>query len=245
MDNLFEEVFHIKKEIRTLAIIFLLIIIIGIIGFMIIKNFNFNDAFMLTIETLALSHKEEQGASRALQLFLLTFGVILVWFIIWTTFDLVLEGHFKKYYSGVKNMDKIKKLKDHYIICGAGRVGENIVKLLKSKKKNFVLLEKNAEVAREMQEKGYLTIQGPSVEEETLIKAGIKKAKYLIACTGDDAKNILIILTARELNPDIEISARANEELMVKKLKRAGAKHIFLPELLGAKEAINELGIYD
>ena len=142
MDNLFEEVFHIKKEIRTLAGIFISIFIIGVIGFMIIKQVSFNEALILTLETLAFSHKEEQGWGRALQLFLLTVGVILVWFIVWTTFDLVLEGHFKKYYSGVRNMDKIKKLKDHYIICGAGRVGENIVKLLKAKKKNFVLLEK-------------------------------------------------------------------------------------------------------
>jgi len=244
MDKLSEEFFHIKKEIRILAGIFISIFIVGIIGFILIKNVSFNEALILTLETLAFSHREEQGWGRALQLFLLTVGVILVWFIIWTTFDLMLEGNFKKYYYGVRNMDQIKKLKDHYIICGAGRVGENIAKILKMSKKNFVLLEKNPEIAREMQEKGYLTIHGASVDEETLLKSGIKKAKHLIACTGEDAKNILIILTARELNPDIEIAARANEETMVRKLKRAGAKYIFLPELLGAKEVINELGIY-
>ncbi|MEK6841302.1 MAG: NAD(P)-binding protein [Nanoarchaeota archaeon] len=244
MDKTLEEIFHIKKEIRILIIIFVLIFVIGVTGFMLIKHVGFNEALLLTLETLAFSHTEEQGLSRMLQLFLLTIGVILIWFIIWTTFDLVLEGHFKKYYFGVKNMDKINKLKDHYIICGAGRVGENIAKLLKANKKSFVLLEKSSEVARDMEKKGYLTLQGASVEEETLLKAGIKKAKFLIACTGDDAKNILIILTARELNPDVEIAARANEESMVKKLRRAGAKHIFLPELLGAKEVINELGIY-
>ncbi|MEK6907560.1 MAG: NAD(P)-binding protein [Nanoarchaeota archaeon] len=244
MDKKLDEIFHIKKEIRILIIIFVLIFVIGIVGFILIKNVTFNEALILTLETLAFSHKEEQGAGRALQLFLLTVGVILVWFIIWTTFDLALEGNFKKYYFGVRNMDKIKKLKDHYIICGAGRVGENIARMLKQDKKNFVLLEKSPEVAREMEEKGYLVVQGPSVEEETLIKAGIKKAKFLIACTGEDAKNVLIILTARELNPEIIITARANEELMVKKLKRAGAKHVFLPELLGAREVVDELGIY-
>ncbi len=112
MDKLLDEIFYIKKEIRILAIIFILIFVIGIIGFMIIKDVNFKEAFILTVETLAFSYKEEQGASRLLQLFLLTVGVILVWFIIWTSFDLLLEGHFKKYYYGVKNMDNIKKLKD-------------------------------------------------------------------------------------------------------------------------------------
>ena len=244
MEKPFDEIFHIKKEIRILLIVLIFIFFIGIVGFMSLKNVSFNEAFILTIETLAFLHEEEYGSVKLLQLFLLTIGVILFWIIIWTTFDLVLEGHFKKYYYGVKNMDKIKKLKDHYIICGAGRVGENIARMLKTDKKNFVLIEKNAEVANEMQEKGYLTFHGASVDEDTLLKAGIKKAKFLIACTGEDAKNILIILTARELNPDIEIAARANEETMIKKLKRAGAKHIFLPELLGAKEVISELNIY-
>ena len=243
MDKPLEEIFHIKKEIRVLIIIFLAIILIGTFGFMFVKKVGILSGFILTLETLSFLHKEEAGLAKALQVFLLFVGVVLVWFIMWTTLDLVLEGHFKKYYYGVRNMDKIKKLNNHFIICGAGRVGENIAKKLKQSKKDFVLLEKNLEVANEMQEKGYLTIHGASVDEDTLLKAQIKKARYLVACTGDDAKNVLIILTAKELNPSLEISSRANEESMVKKLKRAGAKYIFLPELLGAQEAIKELNL--
>ena len=243
MDKSLEEIFHIKKEVRILIIIFLAIILIGTFGFMFVKKVSILGGFILTLETLSFLHKEEAGLAKALQVFLLFVGVVLVWFIMWTTLDLVLEGHFKKYYYGVRNMDKIKKLNNHFIICGAGRVGENIAKKLKQSKKDFVLLEKNLEVANEMQEKGYLTIHGASVDEDTLLKAQIKKARYLVACTGDDAKNVLIILTAKELNPSLEISSRANEESMVKKLKRAGAKYIFLPELLGAQEAIKELNL--
>ena len=103
------------------------------------------------------------------------------------------------------------------------------------------MLERDQEIARNMNKKGYLTLNGLSVEEETLIKAGVKNAKCLIACTGDDAKNILIILTAKELNPKLTIASRANEESMVNKLRTAGAKHIFLPELLGASRIIDEL----
>ena len=243
MDKSLEEIFHIKKEVRILIIIFLAIILIGTFGFMFVKKVSILGGFILTLETLSFLHREEAGLAKALQVFLLFVGVVLVWFIMWTTLDLVLERHFKKYYYGVRNMDKIKKLNNHFIICGAGRVGENIAKKLKQSKKDFVLLEKNLEVANEMQEKGYLTIHGASVDEDTLLKAQIKKARYLVACTGDDAKNVLIILTAKELNPSLEISSRANEESMVKKLKRAGAKYIFLPELLGAQEAIKELNL--
>lgn len=235
------EMFNIKKQVRVLITLFILIFVIGTLGFMLTEKTDIKDSFVLTAETLALIHTNQfEGGSKILEIFLLIFGVTFVWFVLWTTMNLALEGHFTKYFFEVKNMDKVKKLKDHYIICGAGRVGENIAKLLKQDKKNFVLIEKNPEVAKDMGEKGYLTLHGASVEEETLLKAGIKKAGYLIACTGDDAKNILIILTAKELNPKIEISARANEETMVKKLETAGAKHIFLPELLGANEAIKE-----
>jgi|SRR3989344_3865704 len=236
-----EEIFHIKKEVRVLILGFIILILIGTFGFMILKGYSFLEGLISTVETLSFLHGEETGAVRILQIFLLFVGVFLVWFIMWTTLDLVLEGHFTKYYFGVRNMDKIKKLSNHYIICGAGRVGENIAKLLKEQKKNFVLIEKDVDVAKEVEEKGYLTLHGVSVEEETLVSAQIRKAKFLIACTGDDAKNILIILTAKELNPNIEVAARANEESMVKKLKRAGAKYIFLPELLGAKEVVDEL----
>lgn len=244
MDKKLEEIFIFKKEIKFLALLFILVFLIGTVGYSLINNVNLLQGFILTIETLAFLHKEEFGIARVLQIFLLLFGAITIWFTVWAALGLSLEGHFQKYFYGVKNMDRLKKIKNHYIICGAGRVGQNIAILLKEDKKDFVLVEKDLEVAKEMEEKGFLTFRGASVEEETLVQAGIKRAKFLIACTGDDAKNVLITLNAKELNPDIIIIARANDEIMVKKLKRAGAKHVFLPELIGAKEAFRELAVY-
>ena len=243
MEKSLKEIFNIRKEIRILIFIFIGILIIGTIGFVILKQVSLWQGFILTLETLSFLYQEESGSVKALQVFLLFIGVVLVWFIMWTTLDLVLEGNFQKYYHGVRNMNKIKKLNNHYIICGAGRVGENIAKKLAENKKDYLLIEKNLEVANDMQEKGYLTLHGASVEEETLLKAQIKRARYLVACTGDDAKNILIILTAKELNPRINILTRANEESMVNKLRRAGATYVFLPELLGANEVIKRLNL--
>ncbi len=244
MDKSLQELFHIKREVRILLIIFVGILLIGTIGYTLIKQINLYEGFKLTLETLSFLHQEESGIAKSLQIFLLFIGVVLIWFIIWTTLDLALEGHFSKYYFGVRDMDKIKKLNNHYIVCGAGRVGENIAKMLREQKKDYVLLEKNSEVAKDLEEKGYLVLHGPSIEEGTLSKAQIKKAKFLVACTGEDAKNVLIILTAKELNPSLVIAARANEQSMVKKLIRAGANHIFLPELLGANEVVKELSFY-
>jgi len=244
MDRSLEEIFNIRKEVKVLILMFIGILFTGALGFSLIKEVNLYGGLIFTLETLSFLHQEDSGPARTLQIFLIFFGVFLVWFIMWTTLDLALEGNFKKYFLGVRKMDKIKKLKNHYIICGSGRVGENIARILKQNKKDFVLIEKSIDIANELEEKGYLIVHGTSVEEETLLKAGVKKAKFLIACTGDDSRNVLITLNAKELNPDIVIIARANDEVMVKKLKRAGARHVFLPELIGAKEAVNELEIY-
>jgi len=150
MDKSLEEIFHIKREVRILVIIFISILLIGTIGFTLIKNVSLYEGSILTLETLSFLHKEESGLAKSLQIFLLFIGVVLIWFIMWTTLDLALEGHFQKYYFGVRNMDKIKKLNNHYIVCGAGRVGENIAKMLKQQKRDYVLLEKNSEIAKEL-----------------------------------------------------------------------------------------------
>ena len=128
------EMFNIKKQVKILITLFLLIFILGTLGFMFTEKLNVKDSFILTAETLALIHTNQlQGFSKILEIFLLIFGVTFIWFVLWTTLNLALDGHFTKYFFEVKNMDKIKKLKGDYIVCGAGRVGENIAKILKTK----------------------------------------------------------------------------------------------------------------
>ncbi len=138
-------------------------------------------------------------------------------------------------------MKKIGKLKNHYIICGAGRVGMCVADELRKRGKDVVIAEKDNALVDKLREKGYLVVNGTSTEEDTLVKAGIKNAKYLIAATGDDGKNILIILTAKELNPNIKIGARAASEAMIVKLKHAGAEHVVLPEIIGGIQLVEDI----
>ena len=178
---------------------------------------------------------------RVLETVLMLLGPIFIWFALWSIFDLALEGKFQDYFGRAKTMKKIDKLKDHYIICGAGRVGICVADELKKRGKDVVIAEKDTVLSDKLREKGYLVINGTSAEVDTLNKAGIKNAKYLVAATGDDGKNILIILTAKELNPNIKIGARATSEAMIPKLKHAGAEYVVLPEFIGGIQLVEDI----
>ncbi|MEW6063371.1 MAG: NAD(P)-binding protein [Nanoarchaeota archaeon] len=229
-------------QFRWLLLLLISLFVIGTIGYIFIKGVSVKQAFVLTLETLSFSSKEATSAiERAFQLFLLLFGTFILWFTLWGIFDFILEGKFNEYFGKVKMMKNIQKLRNHYIICGAGRVGLCVAKELRRRGKDVVIAERDPAIAEKLVERGYLVVHGTSTDEDTLIKAGIRHAKYLIASTGDDGKNILIILTAKELNSGIKIGARATTESIIPKLKHAGADYIVLPEVIGGIQLVEEM----
>lgn len=240
-DGFPHEFFYAKKEIKTLAIMFLGIFVFGTIGYALIDKVTPWQGFIHTIETLTFSTSREYGIARVLQTMLHLFGAIIIWFTLWTSFDLMIEGQFTKYFSGVKIMDNIKRMKDHYIICGGGRVGEHTAELLKKKKKKFVLIEKDSSLTEDMIRKGYLILKGDAINEETLLEAGIKKARAVIAVLHETEKNILVTLTAKELNPKAKIYSRSDKREYVKKLRKAGADFVSMPEYSCAEEIAGKI----
>ena len=130
---------------------------------------------------------------------------------------------------------KIKKLQNHFILCGYGRVGEAIASALKQHKAKFIVIEitqKNADKAREA---GFLTIQDDATKDEVLRRAGVDKAVALITALGDDADNTYTTLATRQLNPSLPIIARANNIEAQKKLQLAGAHRVVAPETSGGE----------
>lgn len=231
-----------KRKLLILAVIFIGIFLFGTVSISVIKNISYKDAFLNTLETLAFIHKvEETGSVKIIQIFLLIFGGFFVWFSLWTSFDVVLEGHFNKHFKEVRIMKKINQLKNHYVICGGGRVGMHVAELLKEKKEKFVIVEKAEYLVKESIRKGFLVLEGDSLDEEMLIASKINNAKALIAVLPETEKNILVILTAKELNPKIQVYARCNRVEYVKKLKKAGADYVFMPELTCAEEIVSKL----
>jgi len=220
----------------------LALFVLGTLGYMLAENLSFKEAFVATVETLAFAHEETTTLlGRIVQLSLLLFGGVILWFSVWTSFDLVLEGQFEDYFQKVSMMRQIKKIKNHYLICGAGRVGMYVAEDLKKKGEKYLVVDKNPILVSEIHKRGLLALEGDVLDEDILLSAGLMHAKALVAVLPETEKNILIVLTVREHRPDIKIYARAEKRDLIKKLKKAGADYIVMPELIGAEEILNEI----
>ncbi len=212
-------------------------------GYTVTRNESVGSGFLNTLETLTFLHeRESQFSPRMIQIVLVLFGSFVMWFVLWTTLDLVLEGELKDYFTGVNLMKNVQELKNHWIICGAGRVGAHVAELLMAKNEQYVIIDKDVGVATAQTKRGLLVVDGDALEEETLLSCGIKDAKGFIAAIPETEKNVLAILTAKELNPALDIYARAHRKEYVKKLKKAGAHHVFMPEYTCAEEIVKRMG---
>ena len=131
--------------------------------------------------------------------------------------------------------NKISQLKDHFILCGFGRVGEEIANIFEEEEVSFVVIDNRPECTTRAEQEGYLFIQGDATSDEILKEAGIEKARGLVAALGSDIDNTYITLSARGLYPSLFITARASDSEAEKKLRRTGANRIVSPNSIGAR----------
>lgn len=236
---------NIKKLIKKLKLLggtIILLFFIGTFGFMIFTGAGLIEGFTMTIESLAFAREISQdGPIRTLELGLFLFGVIIIWWVLWSVFDLILEGAIGKLFTDIKFFNSIKKMESHFIICGGGRVGEYVGEMLKSRKKKYVILEKDEETVNELKKRGHPARVADAMDEDTLRENGIKKAAALIAVLPETEKNILITLTARELAPHIVIYSRSHKKALTQRLKEAGANYVIIPEIAGAEQIIQQI----
>lgn len=127
----------------------------------------------------------------------------------------------------------INKLKNHIIVCGAGRVGSNVAHVLRAENVSHVLVDNDPERISEMEEKGHLVMLGDATQDEVLLDLGIMEARGIVCALAEDAFNLFIALTARDLNPGIKIVARAERPESIQKLRRAGADKVIAPTQVG------------
>ena len=213
----------------------LAIILVGTVGYIVLEGWPFLDAFYMTIISITTTGFAEvrplSPAGRVLTIMLIGAGVSLLAYLGGKLFQELLENQiFRR-----KTVDKkVAKLKNHYIVCGYGRLGRPICAELQQAKAPFVVIEKEEERIRQLEEAGYLFVQGDATNDEVLLKARIEEARGLIAVLATDADNVYVTLSAKELNAKIFIVTRAIGDEAEKKLKRAGANRIVKPYEIGA-----------
>jgi len=225
-----------KKMILSLVLL-ISVVAFGTCGYIFIEEWNFWDSFYMTVITLTtVGYREVHDLSRAGQIFtviLLIGGVGTVLYALSSGAKVLIEGELQEVFGRKRVEKKLKDLKDHYIICGFGRMGKIIAKELNHAQLKFVVIEKNEFTIDPDDKEKMFVIQGDATRDDLLKKVGIEKAKCLISVLPTDAENLYVVLSARGLNPDLLIVARAGEEGSEQKLLRAGADRVVSPYHIG------------
>jgi voltage-gated potassium channel len=181
-----------------------------------------------TVATIGSIPSPQSLGGDITKVVLTVFGVGTMFFVLVTLTELFVAGDLSGLLDERRMQSKIAQLKDHYLICGFGRVGRQVAKDLREGGVPFVVIDDNPDV-REHAEEEVLLVEGRGSDDETMLEAGIERARAVVACVDSDAENIFATLTARELRPDIPIVARAAVESSERKLIRAGANEVVSP----------------
>lgn len=224
------------RHLKVSLLVMSLLVTAGTGGYMGIEGWSALDALYMTVITLGtVGFKEVHDLSDPGKLFTMTLivvGVSVLGYIVGSLAQIMFEGQFQRIIGRKKVENRIRSLKNHYIICGYGRIGSLICKEFAARPLQFVVVEKDPAIVEKLSDH-YLAIQGDATKDETLLKVGIKDALGLITAVTSDSENVYITLTARGLNPDLYILARAGEEGSEIKLERAGANKVISPYTIG------------
>jgi len=222
----------------TLFAVVIGLITIGVVGYMVIEGWSFLDALYMVVITLAtVGFKEVHPLSSAGTVFtilLIVFGIVTLYYVIRVFGEYILATRLDSDYQNRQMQNKIQNLKGHYLICGFGRVGEKVVEELTKEAASFVIVEIDPEVAESCRLRGHLCIVGDATNEDVLLEAGVMSARGLISALGRDSDNVLLVITARTMNNDLFIVARANTDTAVAKLLRVGANRAVSPYQISA-----------
>lgn len=220
-----------RKRAVFSIILVLSVLLSGTAGYILIEGWSFLDSLYMTVITLSTVGYQEVSplseAGRAFTAILIIMGIGVVFYVINNAMVSVFEGEFQKLLGRKKLEKMIKSMKDHFIICGHGRMGKIICRELMAKKVPYVVIEKEADEPGSAVDTAF--IQGDATNDDLLKEAGIKNARGLISVLSTDAQNLYVVLSARELNPALFIVARAGEEGSEQKLMRAGANRVVSP----------------
>src|SRR5947209_5859177 len=226
-----------------IAIVWVLsVLVLGTVGYMLIEQLSFVDALYTTVGMMSTIGNLVQPLSEAGRIFSIAVVILGVGALLYTlgvVMEFVIEGHMSQAIKRYFMDNKIAALRNHYIICGFGRVGIQIAEELAAAQVPFVVIDEQESNVQDCFQRRYLVLQGDATNDELLGKAGILRAKGILIATDDDAHNIYITLSARHLQPGLFIVARANDDGTEAKLKLAGANRVLSPYRFGGHRMAN------
>jgi len=228
------------KQFKLGVAILVLLVAIGTIGYKLIEpDFGLLDAVYMTIISMSTTGFHEvkplSNAGRIFTIFVIISGIMSIAYIGGKGVQILIE---RQFFRRRKMAKKLSEVSNHYIVCGYGRMGRVIVEGLQEHDLPFVVVENDSEVIQLLSESGILYVEGDATNDEALLKAGIKRAKGLVAVLQSDSENVFTVLSARELNPKLFIVARATEERSYGKLLKAGANRVVNPYDLGGSRML-------
>ncbi|MDJ0987363.1 MAG: potassium channel protein [Desulfobacterales bacterium] len=215
------------------------IVAFGTCGYYLVEHMPLFEAFYMTIITISTVGYAEiiplSQAGRSLTIIIIILGITVGAYTIGLLVRAFVEGELTKIVGRKIVQKQISELKNHYIVCGFGRIGRIICNDLAADNIDFVVIEQDPAIVEHIESKNYLFLEMDATSEEALLKAGIMKAKGIATALRSDANNVFITLTAKGLRPTIYILARASHENNEDKLSRAGASRVVSPHLIGGR----------
>jgi voltage-gated potassium channel len=234
-----------RRSLLTALVALLAVNVAGVAGYMTISGMDFSDALWMTVITLTTVGYREvtelDSAGRLFTIALLFGGLGVVFYSATLVARDLIEGGIQRSFGRRRVERQITHLKDHFIVCGFGRMGRIVCKELAVKPAPFVVVEREAEALRHAEQMQYLCIEGDATEDTVLQHAGIKNARGLVAALPTDSANVYVVLTARELKPELLIVARAEDERSERKLLHAGATRVVSPYVIGGHRMAHTL----
>ncbi|MEN8858437.1 MAG: potassium channel protein [Flavobacteriaceae bacterium] len=226
-----------KSKFQKALLLLVLVITIGVLGYMFLSGYSLVDALYMTVITVSTVGFGEieplNDQEKLFTIFLITISIISFGYTVSAFTEYIISGQLFQQLKLKKVQKKIEKLNGHTIICGFGRNGKQSMIKLQNYKQDFVIIEKADDVINTIDLDGYLNVQGDATTDEVLIRAGIERANNLITALPSDADNLFVVLSARQLNANCRIISRASNESSYDKLKIAGANNVIMPDKLG------------
>ncbi len=229
-------------RIRLGACVLVSVFALAVIGYRVIGGYDWVDAIWMVVITISsVGYSERSSFGPTLQIytiFVILFGMTAAVYTFGGLMQVMIEGELERVIGKRRMTRDLDKLSNHIIICGFGRMGQNLVNDLRSAAQQVVAIDSDPIAVDEAIAAGVLCVHGDATEESLLESVHIRRATTLVTTLPSDAESVFITLTARNLNPSLQIIARAEHQSTEKKLRQAGANKVVMPTIVGARQMV-------